>query len=136
MSVPGFVYNAITSKKGLRLLCRRPDTALVIMLQDDMLRELRERMQQLMQTTAAQTDSSTSGPPEAALARMQASNEGLRKELKSLKADRQQVCSSTLHVKLPGTLSTHMQVQLIPICTSAAHNVSLYMYSLMRLQAM
>ena len=95
---------------------------LVIMLQDDMLRELRERMQQLMQTTAAQTDSGTSGAQEAA--RTQASNEGLRKELKSLKADRQQVCSSTLHLQLPGTLSMHVQVLLIPICTSAARSVS------------
>ena len=54
-----------------------------------MLRELRERMQYLMQSTAAQGSSSQA--QEAAMASLRAANEDLRKELQSLKADRDQV---------------------------------------------
>ena len=54
-----------------------------------MLRELRERLQHLMQSTA--TQGSSSQAQEAAAASLRAANEDLRKELQSLKADRDEV---------------------------------------------
>ena len=54
-----------------------------------MLRELRERMQHLMQSTA--TQGSLSHAQEAAVASLRAANEDLRKELQSLRADRDEV---------------------------------------------
>ena len=57
--------------------------------QEEMLRELRERMQHLMQSTA--TQGSFTQAQEAAMASLRAANEDLRKELQSLKADRDEV---------------------------------------------
>ncbi len=59
--------------------------------QDEMLRELRERMQQLMESAAAQRDCASSEAQAAAAAKAQAASEGLRKEVQSLKAERQAV---------------------------------------------
>ena len=56
-----------------------------------MLRELRERMQQLMESAAAQRDCASSEAQAAAAAKAQAASEGLRKEVQSLKAERQAV---------------------------------------------
>ena len=57
--------------------------------QEEMLRELRERLQHLMQSTA--TQGSLSQAQEAAMASLKAANEDLRRELQSLKADRDEV---------------------------------------------
>lgn len=56
-----------------------------------MLKELRERMQQLMQRAAPQGDSRPSEAQAATLATVQAANEDLKGELQSIKADRQEV---------------------------------------------
>ena len=54
-----------------------------------MLRELRERLQQLMQSTA--TQGSVTQAQEAAMASLRAANDDLRKELQSLKANMDEV---------------------------------------------
>ena len=59
-----------------------------------MLRELRERMQQLMNSAAAQRDCASSEAQDTAVAKAQAASEGLRRELQGLKADRLAVCIS------------------------------------------
>ena len=56
-----------------------------------MLRELRERIQQLMDSAAAQRDCGVSAAQAAALAKAQAASEDLRKEVQSLRTDRQAV---------------------------------------------
>ncbi len=56
-----------------------------------MLRELRERIQQLMDSAAVQRDCGSSVAQEAALAKAQAASEDIRRELQSLKVDRQAV---------------------------------------------
>ena len=54
-----------------------------------MLRELRERMQQLMHTAAAQSSPEVQ---EAASARLHGENQDLRKEVQGLRSERQEVC--------------------------------------------
>ena len=57
-----------------------------------MLRELRERMQQLMQSAAAQSSPEVQ---EAASASLRAENEDLRKEVQGLRSERQEVCAQS-----------------------------------------
>lgn len=54
-----------------------------------MLRELRERMQQLMQSAAAQSSPEVQ---DAASVRLRAENQDLRKEVQGLRSERQEVC--------------------------------------------
>ena len=80
-----------------------------------MLRELRERMQQLMEGAAAQRNCSSSEAQEAAAAKAQAACEGLRKELQSLKANRQTVWVSRIPL-LPQLPSTSVGMLSHSIC--------------------
>lgn len=59
--------------------------------QDEMLRELRDCVQQLMESAAAQGARASSAAQDSATAKAWACSEGLRRDVQSLKANRQAV---------------------------------------------